>query len=99
MAKIFSVPAVFFYPFSPKRHFSTVVRIEREIDLSTARVLERPNNECGYTYCACSMSKYSASGYSLAVLATNLFLRKDRLEWIGKERMKTAVIYPKQAIQ
>ena len=77
--------AVCFYPNPSKRHLPSVVRIEEQIDLSKARVWELPNDECGYTYCACSMSKYSASGYSLTVLATNLFSRKDGLEWRGKE--------------
>ena len=65
--------AVCFYPNPSKRHLPSVVRIEEQIDLSKARVWELPN----YTYCACSMSKYSASGYSLTVLATNLFSRND----------------------
>ena len=68
---------IFFYLNPPKRYLPSVVRIEGQIDLSTARVWELPNDECGYTYCACSVSKYRASGYSLAVLAVNLFSRKD----------------------
>jgi len=57
--------------FLPKQHLPSVVRIEGKIIPFVARVWDYPNKKSD-----CESRADFASGYSLAVLATNLFLRK-----------------------